>query len=216
MKRNRYGIPLEAIQAARLQAAQDRAREQAHATPQTSQEPEKMGPDVRQCTASDLNKASDAQKCTPEAARTSPTPRALQGRRSLPTEGENIPPEASARDASSHAASNEQTPNSAANSEQTSEQPKEANPQTGNPGLRKWRQLLCVTQRQAADLLGFSLPGYQALERGRHWQTGQVARLDARTRAALLWHLAQHERAISSREAARLASLLGSLEPLPK
>ena len=54
------------------------------------------------------------------------------------------------------------------------------------PGeLKKWRELMGWTQRQAAEGLGVALSTYQSLELGKNWATDAPVRaLDRRTRLA--------------------------------
>lgn len=53
-----------------------------------------------------------------------------------------------------------------------------------NKGLKEWREGMGLSQRQAAQNLGFSLTQYQRLERGARFDTGAPVELDIRTRLA--------------------------------
>jgi transcriptional regulator with XRE-family HTH domain len=50
--------------------------------------------------------------------------------------------------------------------------------------IKTWRQEMNFSQRAAAAALGISLRSYQALERGRGWESGAPVKIDDRTALA--------------------------------
>lgn len=50
--------------------------------------------------------------------------------------------------------------------------------------LKMWRKRAGLSQREAAKCLNLSLKGYQELERGRKFDTGEPVEPDLRTRLA--------------------------------
>lgn len=50
--------------------------------------------------------------------------------------------------------------------------------------IKQWRARLGISQREAAKCLNLSLKGYQELERGRKFDTGEPVEPDLRTRLA--------------------------------
>ncbi len=50
--------------------------------------------------------------------------------------------------------------------------------------LATWRTQMDMTQRQAAEALGVTLPTYQRLERGAAFDTGKPVEIDRRTALA--------------------------------
>jgi hypothetical protein len=202
--RNRYGVPAGTIARLRLELSRkaghsdtssntiaksaNPAQESAPTPTEPRQKVAQPGSEGRE-TEPEAGTLDGAQPYRPKAARLAPDKPILRGEHALPL-GLRSQPEG--LDLGGGAPTDEQPsgqeskPNSNKGASKASKNGKKANASNW-AGL--WRSHLCVTQRQAADLLGLSLSAYQTIERGHRFTDGRPVRLDERTRLAMLWHL---------------------------